>query len=207
MEYIINHVTLCGVMETPPAFSHENHGRRFYRFLLGVDRLSGAVDRLPILASQELLGRSEVCWGERVAICGQLRSFNRRTETGRRLVISVLAQTMEHSDAPADNCVRLTGALCRPPVYRRTPLGREICDVMLAVNRPYHRTDYLPCIFWGRTARQTAGLSVGDALSLEGRLQSRDYTKLLEDGTALQRTAYEISAASAEALPKPAPLP
>ena len=200
MEQIINHIELCGTMETAPAFSHENHGRRFYRFLLAVERLSGTVDRLPVLASEELLEQTEVCWGETLCVVGQLRSFNRRAGTGRRLVISVYAETMELCADPPDNRVQLTGALCREPILRRTPLGREICDVMLAVNRPYHRTDYLPCIFWGRTARRIAALGVGSRISLEGRLQSREYTKLLEDDTVEQRTAYEISAITAEAI-------
>ena len=198
MEHIINHIELCGAMDTAPAYSHENHGRRFYRFLLAVERLSGNVDRIPVLASEELLEQTDVCWGERLCVVGQVRSFNHRTETGRRLVISVYAETMEPSADPPDNRVQLTGALCREPVFRRTPLGREICDGMLAVNRPYHRTDYLPCIFWGRTARRIAALGVGSTVTLEGRLQSREYTKLLEDGTVVQRTAYEISAVTAE---------
>ena len=183
MEPMINHIDLCGTMASAPSFSHENHGRRFYRFLLEVERLSGTVDTLPVLASWELLEQADVSWGERVAVSGQIRSFNQR---------ATLRQP--------DNRVRLTGALCRAPVFRRTPLGREICDGMLAVNRPYHRTDYLPCIFWGRTARQVSQLGVGSKLCLEGRLQSRVYTKLLDDGTAGERTAYEISAVSAQAL-------
>lgn len=198
MEQIINHIELCGTMETAPAFSHENHGRRFYRFLLAVERLSGTVDLLPVLASEELLEQTEVCRGEALRVTGQLRSFNRRAETGRRLVISVYAETMELCDDAPDNRVQLTGALCREPIFRRTPLGREICDGMLAVNRPYRRTDYLPCIFWGRTARRIAALGVGSRVTLEGRLQSREYTKLLEDDTLVQRTAYEISAITAD---------
>lgn len=205
MEQIINHIELCGTMETAPAYSHENHGRRFYRFLLAVERLSGTVDRLPVLASEELLEQTEICWGETLCLTGQVRSFNRRTETGRRLVISVYAETMELCSEPPDNRVQLTGALCKEPVFRRTPLGREICDGMLAVNRPYHRTDYLPCIFWGRTARRIAALDVGSRIFLDGRLQSREYTKLLEDGTVEQRTAYEISAITAEPVEDPDP--
>ena len=198
MEYAINHIELCGTMETPPVFSHENHGRRFYRFELSVRRLSGAADRLPVLVSRELLEQTDVSWGERIYVSGQIRSYNQRTPLQRRLVISVYAEQVELSDAEPDNRVTLAGAVCREPVFRRTPLGREICDIMLAVERPYHRTDYLPCIFWGRTARDVAELPVGAAIALEGRLQSREYTKLLDDGTALHRTAYEISAMSAQ---------
>ena len=118
-------------------------------------------------------------------------------------MISVLADSVNVCNAPHDNQVTLTGVICKEPVYRRTPLGREICDVMLAVNRPYHRADYLPCILWGRTAQEVSALSVGTALTLTGRLQSRQYVKLL-DGVAEQRTAYEISAITAEVCTAPA---
>ena len=198
MEYVINQVRLCGTMETAPSFSHENHGRQFYSFVLGVERLSGTVDRLRILADLELLERTDCAWGERVLVTGQVRSFNQVTDTGRHLIISVYANSLELTDEAPDNRVQLTGVLCRDPIYRRTPLGREICDGMLAVNRPYHRTDYLPCIFWGRSAREMARLTVGARISLTGRLQSRAYTKLQADGSSLQRTAYEISAVTAE---------
>lgn len=198
MEYIINQIRLCGTMETAPAFSHENHGRRFYSFFIGVERLSGTLDRLRVLADWELLKQADCAWGERVLVTGQIRSYNRITETGRHLLISVYAETLELTDEEPDDQATVTGILCRDPVYRRTPLGREICDGMLAVNRGYRRTDYLPCIFWGRTARQIAELSTGARITLTGRLQSREYTKLLPDGSAEQRTAYEISAVTAE---------
>lgn len=200
MDYIINQIRLCGTMETAPVFSHENHGRRFYSFFLSVERLSGTEDRLRVLADWELLNAADAAWGERVLVTGQIRSFNQLSETGRHLIISVYAETLELTDEAPDNQAILTGIFCREPVYRRTPLGREICDVMLAVNRPYHRTDYLPCIFWGRTAREVALCSVGAKLHLTGRFQSRAYTKLLPDGTAAERTAYEVSAISAEVL-------
>lgn len=198
MEYIINHIRLCGTMETAPVFSHENHGRRFYSFILGVERLSGTLDRLRILADWALLNEADCAWGERILVTGQVRSFNQITDTGRHLIISVYAETLELSDEAPDDQVTLTGTLCRDPVYRRTPLGREICDGMLAVNRSYRRTDYLPCIFWGRTARKIAALSTGARITLTGRLQSREYNKLLESGETERRTAYEISAVTAE---------
>ncbi len=198
MEYIINQIRLCGTLETAPVFSHENHGRRFYSFYLGVERLSGTVDRLRVLADWELLNRADCAWGERVLVTGQVRSYNQLTETGRHLLISVYAESLELSDLEPEDQVILTGTLCRDPVYRRTPLGREICDGMLAVSRSYRRTDYLPCIFWGRTARQIAALTTGARITLTGRLQSREYTKQLPDGSSEQRTAYEISAVNAE---------
>lgn len=198
MEYIINQARLCGTLETAPVFSHENHGRRFYSFLLGVERLSGTLDRLRVLADETLLQAADAAWGERILVTGQVRSYNRLTETGRHLIISVFAETLELSDEAPDDRVTLTGTLCRDPVYRRTPLGREICDGMLAVNRSCRRTDYLPCIFWGRTARRIAELSTGARITLTGRLQSREYNKLLENGETERRTAYEISAVTAE---------
>ena len=198
MEYVINHIRLCGTMDSAPVFSHENHGRRFYSFFLAAERLSGAVDRLRVLADLALLEAADCAWGERVLVTGQIRSWNQPAETGRRLIISVWAETLELTDEEPQNEAVLTGTLCRDPVYRRTPLGREICDGMLAVNRAYRRTDYLPCIFWGRTARRIAELTTGARITLTGRLQSREYTKVLPDGTAEQRTAYEVSAVSAE---------
>lgn len=192
MEHALNQITLCGALATAPEYSHENHGRRFFRFFLEVARLSGATDRLPVLCPEGLLAQAEAADGAALYVQGQLRSFNRRTESGRRLVISVLAEQMFVCDDAPENRVLLTGALCRLPVYRMTPLGREICDGMLAVNRPYHRSDYLPVIFWGRTAREAAVLPVGAVLALEGRLQSRDYVKQLETGPET-RTAYEVS--------------
>ncbi|MBQ3357171.1 MAG: single-stranded DNA-binding protein [Oscillospiraceae bacterium] len=193
----VNHITLVGNLASAPAFSHGNHGRRFYSFYLEVARLSGAIDRLQILASEDVLYQTQVQEGDALLIEGQIRSFNNRAPSGRRLIISVLAETMEVTDAPHDNRVQLQGIICKDPVYRRTPLGREICDVMLAVNRPYHRADYLPCILWGRCAQEVAAYPVGTPLFLTGRLQSRAYIKVT-DGVAEERTAYEISAITAE---------
>lgn len=194
-----NHVELIGCLASAPAYSHSNHGRHFYSFFLEVKRLSGVADVLPVLAPLELLEATPVLEGESLCVCGQIRSFNNRRSTGRRLVISVLATELVVCDAAHDNQVQLQGVICKEPVYRRTPLGREICDVMLAVNRPYHRADYLPCILWGRCAQDGAQWPVGTALSLTGRLQSRQYIKLI-DGTPEERTAYEISVITAEAM-------
>lgn len=196
MEQTINHITLTGNLASAPAFSHSNHGRRFYSFYLEVARLSGAIDRLQILASEELLYGAEAHEGDALLIEGQIRSYNNRSPSGRRLIISVLAETMEVTDAPHENRVSLQGIICKDPTYRRTPLGREICDVMLAVNRPYHRADYLPCILWGRCAQEVAVYPVGTPLAITGRLQSRAYVKVT-DGVAEERTAFEISAITA----------
>lgn len=192
-----NFITLTGCLASRPEYSHTNHGRRFFSFQLEVARLSGAIDTLPILASEALLNTTELSDGSCLRITGQIRSYNSRSITGRRLIISVLADTLELCDAPHDNEVHLSGVICKEPTYRRTPLGREICDVMLAVNRPYHRADYLPCILWGRSAQEAAYYPIGTPLLLTGRMQSRSYIKLLGD-KAEQRTAYEISVITAE---------
>lgn len=202
MEYTANRVILRGSLAGLPAFSHENHARRFYRFFLEVERLSGTADVLPVIAAEDVLNTMDLSGGGRIEVRGQLRSFNSRAPSGRKLILSVYAAELETSDEGPENLVELTGALCKPPVYRRTPLGREICDVMLAVSRPYHRTDYLPCILWGRTAQAAAQLPPGAQLALTGRLQSREYVKLLPGGRET-RVAYEVSAAAAEAVSAP----
>ena len=196
MEQTVNQITLCGTLAAPPALSHENHGKRFYRFPLEVERLSGTTDTLQILAEAAVLEAADPFAGSRILVSGQIRSFNRRTERGRRLLIFVHAASITVCQEEAANTVCLQGAICKAPVFRRTPLGREICDVMLAVNRPYNRTDYLPCIVWGRTAEEVAALPVGTALAITGRLQSRIYVKQLESGRE-ERVAYEISALTA----------
>ena len=202
MEYTANRVILRGSLTGLPEFSHENHARRFFRFFLEVERLSGTTDILPVIAAEDVLDTMDLSGGERIEVCGQLRSFNSRAASGRKLILSVYASGLATSDEAPENLVELTGALCKPPVYRRTPLGREICDVMLAVSRPYHRTDYLPCILWGRTAQAAAQLMPGARLSLTGRLQSREYIKLLPEGSET-RVAYEVSATTAEPAEEP----
>lgn len=197
MDHTANQVTLRGVLAELPAFSHENHERRFYRFVLEVQRLSGAVDLLPVIVPETVLCAMDLSGGTMLEVTGQVRSFNSRAETGRRLIISVYAESLTALEGEPVNEVSLTGAVCREPVHRRTPLGREICDVMLAVNRPYRRTDYIPCIFWGKTAAVVQQARIGQTITLTGRLQSREYVKMLDSGSE-QRTAYEVSAITAQ---------
>ena len=192
MEEARNIVQLRGEALQEPTLSHENHGQRFYRFLLSVRRLSGQADLLPVIATEEQLQYLLPLAGRRLVIEGQLRSFNNKSGQGSRLVISVLARTLYLTQEEDRNDVILRGVLCKPPVVRRTPLGRCISDMMLAVNRRYGRADYLPCIAWGQVAMVTGRMAVGDALALEGRVQSRIYTKVLE-GCVQERTAYEVS--------------
>lgn len=197
MEHICNTVTLRGSLQALPQLSHENHGKRFYRFCLEVPRLSGAVDILPVIAEETILNTIDPTAGEMITVVGQIRSHNNREAGIRRLLIFVYAGVLIVEDGPPINDVTLCGPLCKEPVYRRTPLGREICDIMLAVPRAFHRADYLPCILWGRTAREVANCHVRDQITVCGRLQSRIYTKLTDDGP-VERTAYEISALTAQ---------
>lgn len=197
MELTANHITLRGALSSMPLFSHENHGRRFFRFCLEVPRLSGAVDLLPVIAREDVLNAMELSDGEMLTVTGQVRSHNIREEGKRRLLIFVFASLIVCEDGEPLNDVILEGPLCREPTYRKTPLGREICDVMLAVPRAFRRADYLPCILWGRTALECAQYHTRDVLRITGRLQSRTYTKVLESGSE-ERTAYEISALSAQ---------
>lgn len=199
MEHTANYISLRGELLDLPKFSHENHGRRFYRFSLQVPRLSGTVDILPVIAQEHLVNGLDPCGGSMIAVTGQIRSHNCRREGIRRLMVFVFASAVAAEEGPAVNDVILEGAICREPTYRRTPLGREICDVMLAAPRAFHRADYLPCILWGRTAQQIARCHVRDSIRICGRLQSRVYTKLTETG-AEERVTYEISALTAEIL-------
>lgn len=202
MEQSINTITLRGSLAQLPAYSHENHGRRFWRFTLEVPRLSGAIDLLPVVAEESLIMELDPFAGQMLAITGQVRSHNQRSDTGRHLLIFVFAASIVVEDGEPINEVILEGPLCKEPTYRRTPLGREICDAMLAVPRAFRRADYLPCILWGRTAQEISACHVRDRVRIYGRLQSRIYTKLTEEG-AFERTAYEISAMRAEVIEEP----
>lgn len=201
MENTANQVTIRGALLELPQFSHENHGSRFYRFVLEVPRLSGATDLLPVIAREEILNQMDLSGGTNITVQGQIRSFNNHSPVGQRLMIFIFADSMQTSEEEPCNQVLLTGTVCKAPIYRKTPLGREICDVMLAVPRSYRRSDYLPCILWGRTAQSLAQSATGDTIRLTGRLQSRVYRKATENGIEL-RTAYEISALTAQLEPE-----
>ena len=192
-----NQITLRGSLRALPEFSHENHGKRFYRFFLEVPRLSGAVDTLPVIAEETILNTVDPSGGEMLTVTGQVRSHNLRDNGKRHLSVFVFVASIAAEDGEPINTVLLDAIVCREPTYRRTPLGREICDVMLAVPRAFHRADYLPCILWGRVAAEAAQCTVGDRLIINGRLQSRIYTKLTDEG-AQERTTYEVSALTAE---------
>ena len=201
MEHSENRIVLRGSLVALPEFSHENHGRRFFRFTLEVPRLSGAVYLLPVVAEESLLNTMDLSGGEMITVTGQVRTHNIRTESARHLLIFVFASSLVCEDGePINECV-VCGALCREPTYRRTPLGREICDAMLAVPRAFRRADYLPCILWGRTAQEISRCRTRDRICIQGRLQSRIYTKYQND-VPTERTAYEISALTAAVVPE-----
>ena len=199
MEHTDNQITLRGSLQALPYFSHENHDKKFYRFLLEVPRLSGAVDLLPIVAEESILNELDLSGGEMLTVTGQIRSHNVRENGVRHLLIFVFAASITAEDGEPVNDVIIEGPLCKEPIFRRTPLGREICDVMLAVPRAFRRADYLPCILWGSTAQQASVCHTRARIRIYGRLQSRIYTKMTEEGPE-ERTAYEVSALTAEIL-------
>ena len=199
MEQTTNMITLRGTLLSLPQLSHSNHGKEFYRFTLEVPRLSGTVDLLPVIAESAMILALDPTAGDMLTVTGQIRSHNQRNADGRHLLVFVFASSVTVEYGEPLNEVYLEGPLCREPNFRRTPLGREICDAMLAVPRAFHRADYLPCIIWGRTAQDVAQCHTSDVIAIRGRLQSRIYTKLTEEGPE-DRTTYEISAMSAEHL-------
>ena len=199
MEHTCNQIIVRGSLTALPRFSHENHGKRFFRFSLEVPRLSGNVDILPVVTEERILNQMDLSGGQMLTVIGQIRSHNTRIDGIRRLLVFIFAADMIAEDAEPMNDVMIEGPLCREPVYRRTPLGREICDAMIAVPRAFSRADYLPCILWGKTAQEVSRCHTRDRVRITGRLQSRVYTKLTDDGP-IERTAYEISALGAEVL-------
>lgn len=194
MERSNDRAFLSGIAAAEPEKSHEvKDGAAFYRFPLDVERLSGAVDRVNVIVRAETLELCPVREGDPVTLSGEVRSYNNRSGVGARLVIYVLARELRIEFSEPKNEIYLSGVLVKEPTYRRTPMGREISDIMLAVPRRYRRSDYLPIIVWGARARETADWSVGAEAELKGRLQMRKYIKI-EDGAETEKTAYEVSA-------------
>ncbi len=188
-----NKIFLRGRLAGPPALSHVNHGVEYLLLPLTVCRLSGAEDTLHVIASrQQLDALPPLGEGSPLAVWGEVRTFNNRSGVGSRLVVSVFAKELAQEEGEDENHLELSGTLCKPPILRTTPLGRTICDMILAANRRYGRADYLPCIAWGSLAYRCGAMEVGDCLALEGRLQSRVYTKEI-DGRTQERTAFEVS--------------
>jgi len=220
MENINNHIGIAGKVHSDFEFSHEVYGEGFYRFELEIYRLSDASDILPVTISERIVDMDNVHVGDWVYITGQIRSYNNYVEEDRRnkLVLTVFARDVEqlpkqaehaedeglYQQNPPDyldinpNDVFLNGFICKPPVYRTTPFGREIADILLAVNRSYNKSDYIPCIAWGRNARYAGKLSVGSNIRIWGRMQSRPYQKRFDSGEVIDKTAYEVSISKIE---------
>ena len=198
-----NHIDLGGRIQSELSFSHEIYGEGFYRVDVEVDRLSGAGDILPITVSERIINSDELQIDTKVQIQGQIRSYNNYVESDKKnkLVLTVFARDIEVVDELPEqypNEVFLDGYLCKPAVYRTTPFGREIADLLVAVNRSYNKSDYIPCIAWGRNARYAGKLGVGERIRLWGRMQSRKYQKRMEDGSVTEKVAYEVSVSKLE---------
>ena len=197
-----NQVSVMGRIATGFTFSHQVFGEGFYMMDILVKRLSDSEDRIPVMVSERLIDITQDYVGEYIEIHGQFRSYNRHEEKRNRLVLSVFAREVkfveEGEESIPVNQIFLDGYICKPPVYRKTPLGREIADILIAVNRPYGKSDYIPCIAWGRNARYAAGFKIGEHIRIWGRVQSREYTKKLDEDTQIKRTAYEVSVSKIE---------
>ena len=195
-----NVAELCGVVLSELRFSHKTYGEIFYTFVLGIERRSGYIDEINIMVSERLIFDNPPREGDFVEIKGQIRTYNEIVDEKNKLNVVVFAKEIYQSEnfGYNENYIYLEGFLCKPPIYRSTPFGREICDMMLAVNRMYNKSDYIPCIAWGRNAGYAEKLGVGTKLALEGRIQSREYKKKLDDGTAEMRKAFEVSVVKLE---------
>ncbi len=189
-----NKVTLKGMVASLPEYSHEVYGEEFFTLFLAVERLSDHQDIIPITVSDRILKENNFEIGAVVALKGQFRSYNKIENEKSKLMLTVFVREVVNAlEEDVTNEITLTGYVCKNPVYRTTPFKREICDILVAVNRAYNKSDYLPCIAWGRNARFAKGLNVGDAITLTGRIQSRDYQKKLSEEQTVTKTAYEIS--------------
>ncbi|MDP4132822.1 MAG: single-stranded DNA-binding protein [Bacillota bacterium] len=195
-----NRVRLKGTLCELPSFSHRIYGEGFYSMVLAVPRLSGAADYVPITVSERLLTGIDAEYGQNLAVDGQFRSYNNYSDTGSRLQLTVFTKSIENieeDDISEPNDIFLDGYLCKEPIYRQTPFGREISDMLIAVNRAYNKSDYIPVIAWSRNARFCSGLPVGTHIKIYGRVQSREYQKKTEEDYIV-KTAYEISASKLE---------
>jgi len=205
-----NEVELTGTVETELRFNHEVYGEGFYSFVIRVQRLSDISDLINVTISERLLGECELKKGETVTVTGQFRSYNNYTENGNKLMLTVFARDISLNPEDAEfknpNSIFLNGFLCKKPVYRTTPFGREITDLLIAVNRAYNKSDYIPCIAWGRNARFANSLEVGENIKIHGRIQSREYQKKISETETITKTAYEISVSKMEVADKNNPV-
>ena len=189
-----NRVSIAGEVVSAPTFSHEIYGERFYECVVRVSRLSDSYDTIPVTITERLLTEYSIDVGVYIAAMGQFRSYNKLEEGKSRLMLTVyIKEILPYDEVDNPNMIEMVGYVCKDPIYRVTPFKREITDVLLAVNRSYNKSDYLPCIAWGRNARYIKNFVVGDKVQVVGRIQSREYQKKLDDGTILTKTAYEVS--------------
>lgn len=199
-----NQVTIAGEIMGGFTFSHDVFGEGFYVMEISVGRLSDSNDIIPIMVSERLVDVKGDYTGMHAVVNGQFRSYNRHEESRNRLVLSVFAREIEILKEPVGetrpNYIFLDGYVCKPPIYRKTPLGREIADVLLAVNRPYGKSDYIPCICWGRNARFAESFQVGEHIQIWGRIQSREYQKKIGENEFEKRVAYEVSVSKLECI-------
>jgi len=197
-----NQVTIMGKIVSGFLYSHEIYGEGFYMVDVEVERLSDSTDIIPVMISERLLDVSQDYVGTCISVNGQFRSYNRHEEKKNKLVLSVFAREIEFIDEIDENAksnqIFLDGFICKEPIYRKTPLGREIADILLAVNRPYGKSDYIPCISWGRNARFASSFQVGDRCMVWGRIQSREYMKKISEEEQEKRVAYEVSVSKLE---------
>ena len=199
-----NQVTIIGEIAGKFVFSHEVFGEGFYMVEVEVKRLSNSEDRIPLMISERLIDVTQDYTGEYIMVHGQFRSYNRHEEQKNRLVLSVFVREIsfmeEEPDGTKTNSIWLDGYICKEPIYRKTPLGREIADLLLAVNRPYGKSDYIPCICWGRNARFASAFEVGEHVQVMGRIQSREYMKKITETESQKRVAYEVSVSKLECM-------
>jgi len=197
-----NVVTISGKVVSEVEYSHEVYGEGFYSFYLAVPRLSDSSDKISVTFSERLVPKSKLIIGVPLEIEGQFRSYNSYKSESNKLVLTVFAREVIFADEEKriknPNQIYLNGYICKNPIYRMTPFGREITDILVAVNRPYNKSDYIPCIAWGRNARYSQNLAIGDNIKIWGRIQSREYQKKLESGEAISKTAYEVSVSKME---------
>lgn len=195
-----NTAYISGVIAEEFCYSHDVYGEKFYTSIVDVERKIGVINKVPIMVSEKLVDVSGEWVGERVYIYGEFRSYNKYDGEHSHLILHLFARKFFCVDDTGhdDNSIELDGFICKKPIYRDTPLKREICDILLAVNRPYGKLDYIPCICWGRNARFASGLEAGTRLKVQGRIQSREYFKEISDGYSERRTAYEVSISQME---------
>lgn len=189
-----NQVYLSGIVCSEPVFSHEVMGEGFYEMTLKVKRLSDMSDEIPLTVSERMLTEENSKIGASLTVAGQFRSYNKLDEGKSKLILRVFVrEILEEDEERNPNTIEITGFVCKAPIYRTTPFKREICDMLIAVNRAYNKSDYIPCIAWGRNARYAQTFNVGEKVLINGRIQSREYNKILPDGNFEKKTAYEVS--------------